>query len=548
MIVPDGSGAVIKYNNGKVNYSDYSQQIYGRDYTAVPLTAPRVTEQAYMPVIATVSGNSGMVAIATDGDANVYAKAQVSGQNKQAYNNCYFEFETRSQDAFFMSGDNSNKITVFEKGGIKTERFGIRYYPIDKDDGVNYADCAEVYRNYLISSKGLTKKTEADSNDLYLDFFGGVMKQTSIVGIPFMLKTEITGFSQAQEIVDKFKDNGVSDMVVNYNDWTNASIKNKISTKVKPSGTLGGSGDFNSFISAENVDVFPSMNNIQMDSGSWGYMAFTNTAIRVSNAYSRQSSYSPAFGVPVKGVAPALLAPNSYVKVFEQMIESYKDKDLDKIGFGEYSTKLVSDFSSKNSSSRNDTLNTVVNGYKSASESVGSILCDGANAYVLPYASQITNVPVYSSGFNLTDYDIPFYQMVIHGYVPYSTKPINASSNTGETFMLALASGSGMHYDMVYEDAAELKDTDYDELYYSNYEGWLDMAAKQSNLASQILSGVSDMTISNYEISGDGNVITTTYSKDGSNVVVEVNMSAGTASVDGQVYDLGNAIEGGIEG
>lgn len=277
-------------------------------------------------------------------------------------------------------------------------------------------------------------------------------------------------------------------------------------------------------------------------------MAFTNTAIRVSNAYSRQSSYSPAFGVPVKGVAPALLAPNSYVKVFEQMIESYKDKDLDKIGFGEYSTKLVSDFSSKNSSSRNDTLNTVVNGYKSASESVGSILCDGANAYVLPYASQITNVPVYSSGFNLTDYDIPFYQMVIHGYVPYSTKPINASSNTGETFMLALASGSGMHYDMVYEDAAELKDTDYDELYYSNYEGWLDMAAKQSNLASQILSGVSDMTISNYEISGDGNVITTTYSKDGSNVVVEVNMSAGTASVDGQVYDLGNAIEGGIEG
>ena len=479
MIVPDGSGAVIKYNNGKVNYSDYSQQIYGRDYTAVPLTAPRVTEQAYMPVIATVSGNSGMVAIATDGDANVYAKAQVSGQNKQAYNNCYFEFETRSQDAFFMSGDNSNKITVFEKGGIKTERFGIRYYPIDKDDGVNYADCAEVYRNYLISSKGLTKKTEADSNDLYLDFFGGVMKQTSIVGIPFMLKTEITGFSQAQEIVDKFKDNGVSDMVVNYNDWTNASIKNKISTKVKPSGTLGGSGDFNSFISAENVDVFPSMNNIQMDSGSWGYMAFTNTAIRVSNAYSRQSSYSPAFGVPVKGVAPALLAPNSYVKVFEQMIESYKDKDLDKIGFGEYSTKLVSDFSSKNSSSRNDTLNTVVNGYKSASESVGSILCDGANAYVLPYASQITNVPVYSSGFNLTDYDIPFYQMVIHGYVPYSTKPINASSNTGETFMLALASGSGMHYDMVYEDAAELKDTDYDELYYSNYEGWLDMASKQ---------------------------------------------------------------------
>lgn len=92
-----------------------------------------------------------------------------------------------------------------------------------------------MYRNYLINNKGLVQRTESDSSDLYIDFFGGVLKQTSIVGIPFMLKTEITGFSQAQEIVNKFKENGVSDIVVNYNDWTNASIKNKISTKVKPS-------------------------------------------------------------------------------------------------------------------------------------------------------------------------------------------------------------------------------------------------------------------------------------------------------------------------
>ena len=192
-------------------------------------------------------------------------------------------------------------------------------------------------------------------------------------------------------------------------------------------------------------------------------------------------------------------------------------------------------------------MNTIVEGYKKAAENVGSILCDGANAYVLPYASQVTNVPVYSSGFNLTDFDIPFYQMVIHGYVPYSTKPINASSNTGETFMLALASGSGIHYDMVYEDAAILKDTEYDELYYTNYEGWVDMASKQYSYAQQILSGVADMTISKYEVSEDGNVLTTTYSKDGKDVVVEVNKSAETASVDGKVYDLGDAIEGGNE-
>ncbi|MGN0593609.1 MAG: DUF5696 domain-containing protein [Hominimerdicola sp.] len=207
MIIPDGSGAVIEYNNGKSNYQSYSQQVYGRDYTTVPQTAPKVTEQAYLPVMATVSGDSGLVMIASDGESNVYANAQVSGQNNQAYNTCYFEFETRSMDSFFMSGENANEITVFEKNGIKTERFGVRYYPIDSEDGedINYADCAGVYRDYLINQKGLTQKTEEKSNELYIDLFGGVLKQTSILGIPLFSKKIVNYTITMRILCFKFK-------------------------------------------------------------------------------------------------------------------------------------------------------------------------------------------------------------------------------------------------------------------------------------------------------------------------------------------------------
>ena len=547
MIVPDGSGAVIQYNNGKQSYSEYSQQVYGRDYTAVPLSAPRVTEQAYLPVVASVNGNKGFVAIVTDGDANVYAKAKVSMQDNQVYNNCYFEFETKSQDSFFMSGDNSNKINVFEKGDIKTPRFGIKYYLMDKNEDINYADCAEVYRNYLIKEKGLTAKTQADSSEFYVDFFGGVLKQTSILGIPFDLKTEITGFDQAGEIIDKLKERGVDKAVVNYNNWTNKEIKRQVSTSASPSGTLGGSSDFEDFVATSGIDVFPSINNFTMESGSWGYTTFSNTATRISNAYSRQVSYSPAFGVALSGVSPALVAPNTYVKIFDEMIEDYKDEGYNRIGFGDFTTKLVSDFSKKNQSSRNDTVKTITDGLKKAKDEIGSVIADGANSYVIPYVDQITNIPVYSSGFNVTDFEIPFYQMVLHGYVPYSTKPINASSNTGDAFMLALAAGSGIHYDMTYVESYILQDTDFDDLFYSNYEGWLDMAANQYKAAKELLSGVSDMTISKYERSEDGNELKTTYTKDGKNVVVEINKANATAKVDGKTVDLAGAIEGGAE-
>ena len=549
MIIPDGTGAVINYNNGKSNYQDYAQQIYGRDYTTVPLNAPRVTQQAYMPVMATVTGNKGVVMVATDGDANVYAHAQVCGQEKQAYNNCYFEFEVKSTDSFFMSGDSSTRLTVFEKGDIKTDRFGVRYFPVNSSSDVNYADCAEVYRNYLIKEKGLEAKATPNNNDLYLDLYGGVMKDTSILGIPFNLKTEITGFDQAKEILNQFRDDGVASMTVNYNDWTNDSIKKKISTEADPSGTLGGSSDWEDLLKLDdNITVVPSMNNFTMSSSSWGYMTLTSTAIRVSNAYSRQSSYSPAFGVAEKGVSPALLTPNKYSTVFSEMLESYADEKLDSVGFGYYSTRLVSDFSKSDFSSRSNTMKILTEGYQKAKDQLGTVYASGANAFLLPYVNNVSNIPVYSSSFNVTDYDIPFYQMVIHGYLDYASTPVNKSSNTDEVFLLSLASGSQIHYDLTYVDADTLQDTDYDELYYTHYSGWMDMAAKQYKAAQEILAGVSDYTITKYERSDDGKKFTTTYSKDGQpDVVVKVDTDLLEAEVDGKIIPLADCVEGGIE-
>lgn len=545
MIIPDGCGAVIRYNNGKDNYPDYTQQVYGRDYTAVPLNAPRVTQQAYMPVLANVCGNSGLVQIACDGDSNVYAKAQVSGQNKQVYNICYFEFETRSSDTFYMSGDNTNKLNVFEKDGIKTDRFGVRYYPVNSKDGgeVNYADCAEVYRNYLINEKGLKQREDAD-NSLYLDMYGGVLKRTSVLGIPMYLKTEVTGFEQAGEIVGELKELGADNLKINYNDWTNDSIKGKISTDFKPSGTLGGKKDLEELMSTDGVEVYPSMNNFTMDKSSSGYWTLTSTAIRVSNAYSRQAEYSLAFGVTQKGVSPALLSPSKYTQTFEEITDSFTDEGVDKAGFGVFSSRLVSDFSKKDPYSRSKTMGIIVDEYQKADEGIGSIIADEANAYVLPYVSNITNVPVYSSGYALTDFDIPFYQMVIHGYVPYSSTPINKSSDSDETFLLSLASGSQIHYDFTYVENSVLQDTDYNDLYYTNYKGWKNAAADQYKAAEAVLSSVADCTISRYETNEDGSVVTVTYTNGGTDTVVVIDKNNATASVGGTSVDLKGCLEG----
>lgn len=540
MIVPDGSGAVIEYNNGKSGYNTFDQKVYGRDYTAVPLSAPKVTDQAYLPLTATVSGNDGLVMIATDGDANVNVKAQVCGQSNQSYNTAYFSFELRSTDTYYMSGDAGNKLTVFEKGDIGTPKISVLYVPISNDEGVNYADVAKTYREYLEKNDGLTASTEEDKYNFYLDIYGGVMKQQSILGVPISLKTSMTSFDETTEILKGLSSDGVSDIVVGYNDWTNKLIKQNISTKFKPSGTLGGKGDFKDlekYADSINAEIYPTMNNLTMNSSTWGYWTFTNTAIRVSNAYSRQSSYSIAFGYEEKGVSPALLTPNAYGKVFGEILDSFTDKGQSNISYGDYSTALVSDFLKRDKSVRDRTRNTIVEGYEEATNGgIDKILCDGANAYVIKYASHITDVPIYSSGFNITDYDIPLYQMVVHGYVPYSSTAINKSSDAQEAFLLSIAYGAGLHYDMIYEKGQEIADTDYDDLYYAYYDSWMDTAAKQNAVAQQALKKVSTKTITKFE--RNGNVLTTVY--DGGTTIV-VDLDKVTVTVDGVSLDMSEA-------
>ncbi len=543
MIVPDGSGAVIRYNNGKGNYPSYQQKVYGMDYTAVPLNAPKVTEQAYLPVMATVQGNNGLVMVATEGNANVYVNAQVSGQNKQAFNNCYFMFETRSTDEYYMSGSDSTKIMVFEKYGIKTPQFGVEFMPVENSGGVSPADCAAVYRDYLETTQGLTEKTQPDSSALYIDTYGSVLKKESILGIPVVIKKKLTTFKQASKIAGELTEAGASNIVMNCNDWTKDTVRRVVADNADSLGKLGSTNDLKN-LSSGNITAYGSINNFTMEKSSWGYGMLTDTAIRVSSSYSRQSRYSPAFGVAVKGVSPALIAPGTYQKIFDKSLASFTGKGVKNMGYGDWSVKLVSDFSRKSKTSRNDTMNIITKGYSDAVSKGQSIIAAGANSYILPYVDAVTDIPVYSSGYTITDEDIPFYQMVIHGVVPYSSKAINASSNTDLTFMRALAAGSDMNYDMIYEAADELAETEDDIYYYTHYSGWIDTAGNQARIAKEILAPVSDYKITGYE--EDGDTIRTTYSKDGAaDVVIEVDLADFTVRANGQFYDLAN--EGAVD-
>lgn len=540
-VIPDGSGALVRFGSKKAeNAGAYLQRVYGNDVTAVPTSRGASAEQLYLPVYGIVKEDNAMLAVAEKGDSNALLSVKTSACSNTSYNLCSFVFILRSTDTYYMTGSSNTSFTVFESGSINSDDVAIRYYPIAKKNA-DYNDIAERYREYLIKECDVTKKADDGSSPLYIGLYGGVQKKSSVFGIPVNAKASVTDYGQARDILEKLRSNGVDDMTVTYKNWTDNGIRNRVDIKAKPSRTLGGKkafSDLMGYMKDNSFKLYPVSDNRDFYSGS-GYYSFSDTAVRVSGAYSRIVSYDLAYGVPDGFVKnKSLLSPSCFADVLGSgTAHKFLKRGFEGISVGELTTSLYGDYGKKNIS-RYEAMNRLTDCYSIfAGEFGNGILADNANAYALPYVSCIMNVPLTSSRYDMFDEDIPFYQIVLHGIIPYSTPPVNASPDPGEIILMAAATGSSLNYDMIWEKASFLNDTEFNIYYYANYMGWTERAASAYKLIKPILSRVSGSTISDHNNEDDGKRVTTVYS-DGTEITVDFEMKI--IVCDGIVYELGD--------
>lgn len=536
-VIPDGSGALINFNNNKMNYKTYKGQVYGRNITAVETTKPAVTQNVYLPMYGIVKGNSGMMVVADKGDTCATINAYTKGQEKTSYNACYFDFEIRTDDEYLMGGD-ANPLAVYEKRGILVPEIEVRYYPVSNSDKseVDYVDIADTYRDYLTKEQGVTKSAAADKSALYVDFYGAVMKQETVLGFPVMMQHETTSFEEAKTILEKLKELGVDDIVVNYNQWTTDDIKEKVADDAKPASKLGGKKDFKTlkaYAEENGIALYPAVDNLTFESGN-GYFTMTDTAIRVSNAYSRQIEYDLNHGVENQFYdAISLLSPRKHEKMFNSLSKSYSKAGINNISLGSLTTVIYGDYGRKSVSREMFKYN--LQGYlEEMKGSVGSILADGANAYVLKYVDHISNVPLNSSKFDLFDQEIPFYQIVMSGVKPVSTTAVNGDAQVADLVLRAIASGTNLRFDLLAESADELKDTRYDKYYYANYEYWVEDAVACYKFADQVLSKTAGSKIVEYNVLSETK-IETVY-ENGTKTIVD--LEARTVDVNGKTISI----------
>ncbi|MGN0631196.1 MAG: DUF5696 domain-containing protein [Ruminococcus sp.] len=534
-VIPDGSGALINFNNGKTNAKSFSGMVYGRDLTAAPLTEPSDISQIYLPMYGIVNGENALLAVITDGDANAKLSASVSGMSKSSYNLCSFDFILRSKDSYYMSGDNSNAITVFEEGEIKTPEISVRYYPLEDsgENGMSYSDIAAAYRSYLINEMNVSP-SEDISPGLCVTLYGGTEKERSFLGFPIKMKTAVTTCEQAERIMETLRAAGVSHMTVNYSKWTDAGIKNKIDTEAEPAGVIG-KDEFAQLLKygeENNIAIYPGVSDTVFRSGE-GYSERRDSAVRVSGEYARHYFYDTVSGeIDGEKRSLSLLSPEKYDVIFESLSENYSAKGIKNICLEKLTGSLCSDCG-RRGISRDMAQDILTEGYKTLASSGCSIMADTANAYAIPLADIICNVPLSSGRYDIFDEDIPFYQMVLCGIKPLASEPVNGSDDSDEFILKAVAAGMYPHYNMTGEKADVLRGTELEWLYYAYYDSWTEQAAQDNRFVNDVLSGVRGQLITEYRQVGSR--IYTHY-ENGSEIVTDLEKCSVTS--DGKEYFL----------
>lgn len=100
-----------------------------------------------------------------------------------------------------------------------------------------------------------------------------------------------------------------------------------------------------------------------------------------------------------------------------------------------------------------------------------SLLFDYGNTYILPYATGLLNAPLYDSQLIAEDETIPFFQMVVHGSIPYAGGAENLAADNREAYLRGIEYGAAPYAVFITREDSLLNHTKWQTTLFSVSSG-----------------------------------------------------------------------------
>lgn len=518
MLVPEGGGALINFNNGKQSQAAYYANMYGWDM-ALSRDAVVHDTRAYFNAFGIANGDDSFVCILEEGVPYASVQADIAGHGgSYNYVNAVYSISPRE---LFEVGDIGSQNTYKFLEELPHETLTQRYCFVNSND---YVDMAKTYQGYLQNKYGgYFTQNDDETTPMALEIVGAVDKVRQIMGVPVSRPLRLTGYSEAEDMVKQLSEEGMSNISVKMTGWCNGGVNQKILKKVKTIPALGSKKDLESLGSTAKelgVDLYlEGVTHYEYDSGLLdGFFSFTDAARFISKERAELHVYNPVTYNARESVDSYYLLHPDIIQKNTETLAAAASKYSANIAFRDTGMDLSSDYYLKNTVSRQSAMETQAESLKQIEDSGQKNLINMGNDYAIFYADMVTDMDLAGSGYTILDAEVPFYQLAIHGFVNYTGAPLNICGNEQQELLESAEYGAGLSYSLMAETAFALQKTLYTEYYASDFETVHDRMMETYNRYNSELGHVFSQQMTDHEKLAE-NLSCTVY-EDGTKVYV----------------------------
>lgn len=527
VLVPDGMGGIINFNNGKTGQQTYLSEMYGWDYGISRKMVVDESRSAF-PVFAISNETTGgsFVCVSEEGSSYSSVKADVAGKDN-GYNYGRFVYKMIHGEDMDISKKSDTTVRSFEES-LPKENLTQRYIFSDKMD---YVSMAGDYRDYLMERYPELVKKEDTTVPMAVEMIGAVDNVEHILGYPVTRSQALTTYAEAEQILKQLKGAGVESLSAKYTGWFNTGVNQKTAAKVDLVGRLGSKSDIKSLAtyasSTGGLDLFLNAKfmYVMKDKIFDGFSINRDAAKFVSREICELYTLDPIVYQTNEEYPLCdlyyLVKPSYTIHNIDSYLSSISSYGVTNIGFEDVGNTLAGDYNPKDRVSREASMNMQVDKLKSLKESGNKVMTTSGNQYAVPYSDYVTDLDIDTRAVNIIDESVPFYQIALHGLVNYSGSAINLSEDQTDMILKSAETGAGLYYTFISKPTSVLQDGEYTQYYACNFTDWKDSAVELYNNFNSKLGDVYNQYIVNHEKLSNG-VYKTTY-ESGKSVVVNYN-------------------------
>lgn len=523
ILVPDGNGGIINFNNGKQTQNNFYSNVYGWDYGQKREAVVSETRALY-PMFGICNNGSSFLCIMEEGSAYATIEADVSGRY-HTFNYANAGYNIIHSESMDVSSKSDKAVVVYEKS-VPQGNLLTRYRFIEGD---TYTDMAAAYRDYLTARYPELDKNSDQSLPLTVELVGAIETVENRMGFPVTVSRELTSYKEAAQILDDFVAAGVSNLDMKYIGWFNDGVHHKVPTKVKLISELGSKKNFKSLVTKANeagADLYLesyvefAYKNTLTD----GFRTNRDSAKYVTKELAELWDYAPVYYALEDYEDDTLryLVKASYTnKLIDSLVSSIKKYGAENVSFADLGKLLGADYNPKKIVTREETMKLQQEKLAQLKANGNGVMVYTGNLYAVPYVDTVLDMDLVGKQYGIIDYAVPFYTMVLHGLVNYSGAAMNLAPDKETAWLKSIETGAGLYFTFVDASSSVLQETDYTYLYGAEYDLWKDEAVAMYEEYNAALGGVFNQFITGHRYLADG-VTETTY-EDGTKVYVNYN-------------------------